>query len=111
MESKLIRNLDTLTQRDKIQFCISGALMFVGVIMLFVGLLIEPSGVIHNSVLIALVRLQHWQQRYLELMPFIQMHYKKLCRVSEQRTRQMNKANKNSSPFFCIFYYFCYIYL
>lgn len=53
MESKLIRNLDTLTQRDKIQFCISGALMFVGVIMLFVGLLIEPSGVIHNSVLIA----------------------------------------------------------
>ena len=53
MEGKLVRNLGTLTQRDKIQFVISGLLMFVGIIMLFVGMLIDPSGVIHNSVLIA----------------------------------------------------------
>lgn len=53
MESKLIRNLDTLTQRDKIQFAISSFLMFVGLLLLFIGLIMDPAGVIHNSVLIA----------------------------------------------------------
>lgn len=53
MESKLVKGLGTLTQRDKIQFLVSGLLMFVGIIMLFVGMLIDPAGVIHNSVLIA----------------------------------------------------------
>lgn len=53
MESKLIKNLDTLTQRDKIQFTISGALMFVGVVLLFVGMFVEPTGAIHQSVLVA----------------------------------------------------------
>lgn len=52
MEGKLIRNLDTLTQRDKIQFTISGILMFVGLILMFVGLLVPPAGQIHQSVLI-----------------------------------------------------------
>lgn len=52
MEGKLIKNLDTLTQRDKLQFIISGTLMFVGLILLFVGLLVPPAGQIHNSVLI-----------------------------------------------------------
>lgn len=53
MESKLIRNLDTLTPRDKIQFVISGALMLVGLLLLFIGMMVEPAGIIHNSVLIA----------------------------------------------------------
>lgn len=53
MEGKLVKNLGTLTQRDKIQFTISGLLMLVGIIMLFIGMLIDPAGVIHNSVLIA----------------------------------------------------------
>lgn len=53
MEGKLVKGLGTLTQRDKIQFVISGLLMLVGVVMLFVGLLIDPAGVIHNSVLVA----------------------------------------------------------
>lgn len=53
MEGKLIRNLDTLTQRDKIQFTISGILMLVGLVLLFVGLLVPPAGQIHNSVLVA----------------------------------------------------------
>lgn len=53
MESKLIKNLDTLTQRDKIQFTISGLLMFVGVVLLFVGMFVEPTGIIHQSVLVA----------------------------------------------------------
>lgn len=52
MEGKLIRNLDTLTQRDKLQFIISGTLMFVGLVLLFVGLIVPPAGQIHNSVLI-----------------------------------------------------------
>lgn len=53
MEGKLIKNLDTLTQRDKIQFTISGLLMAVGVILLFVGMFVEPTGIIHQSVLVA----------------------------------------------------------
>lgn len=53
MEGKLVKGLGTLTQRDKIQFTVSGLLMAVGIIMLFVGMLIDPAGVIHNSVLIA----------------------------------------------------------
>lgn len=52
MEGKLIRNLDTLTARDKIQFIISGVLMFVGLVLLFTGLIVPPAGQIHNSVLI-----------------------------------------------------------
>lgn len=52
MEGKLIRNLDTLTARDKIQFIISGILMSVGLILLFTGLIVPPAGQIHNSVLI-----------------------------------------------------------
>ena len=53
MEGKLVRNLGTLTQRDKIQFTISGLLMLIGIVLLFLGMLIEPTGIIHNSVLIA----------------------------------------------------------
>ena len=52
MEGKLIRNLDTLTARDKIQFAISGILMLVGIVLMFVGLLVPPAGQIHQSVLI-----------------------------------------------------------
>lgn len=53
MEGKIIKNLDTVTQRDKIQFIIAGGLMIVGVILLFVGMFVYPTGVIHQSVLIA----------------------------------------------------------
>lgn len=52
MEGKIIRNLGTLTPRDKIQFMISGVLMLVGIVLLFVGLLVPPAGQIHQSVLI-----------------------------------------------------------
>jgi cobalamin biosynthesis protein CobD/CbiB len=52
MEGKMIKNLDTLTPRDKIQFIISGVLMFVGLVLMFVGLLVPPAGQIHQSVLI-----------------------------------------------------------
>lgn len=53
MEGKIIKNLDTVTQRDKIQFIIAGGLMIVGVVLLFVGMFVDPTGVIHQSVLIA----------------------------------------------------------
>ena len=52
MEGKIIKNLGALTPRDKIQFIISGVLMLVGIILLFVGLLVPPAGQIHQSVLI-----------------------------------------------------------
>ena len=53
MEGKLIKNLDTVTSRDKIQFIIAGGLMLVGVVLLFVGMFVDPTGVIHQSVLVA----------------------------------------------------------
>lgn len=53
MEGKLIKNLDTLTPRDRIQFIISGMLMLAGLTLLFIGLFLDPPGVIHSSVLVA----------------------------------------------------------
>lgn len=49
----MLKKLDSVTPRDKIQFGIAICLMLVGCIMLFIGLLIEPQGQIHSSVLIA----------------------------------------------------------
>lgn len=49
----MLKKLDSVTPRDKIQFGIAICLMIVGCIMLFIGLLIEPQGQIHSSVLIA----------------------------------------------------------
>lgn len=52
MEGKLIKNLDTLTPRDKIQFTIAGILMAAGITLLFVGMFVDPTGIIHQSVLV-----------------------------------------------------------
>lgn len=49
----MLKKLDSVTPRDRIQFGIAIFLMVVGCIMLFIGLLIEPQGQIHSSVLIA----------------------------------------------------------
>lgn len=49
----MLKKLDSVTPRDKIQFGIAICLMLIGCIMLFIGLLIEPQGQIHSSVLIA----------------------------------------------------------
>lgn len=49
----MIKNLDTVTPRDKVQFGIAIGLMIFGCAVLLIGLLTPPSGQIHQSVLIA----------------------------------------------------------
>lgn len=49
----MIKNLDTVTPRDKVQFGIAIGLMIFGCVVLLIGLLTPPSGQIHQSVLIA----------------------------------------------------------
>lgn len=49
----MIKNLDTVTPRDKVQFGIAIGLMVFGCVVLLIGLLTPPSGQIHQSVLIA----------------------------------------------------------
>lgn len=49
----MIKKLDQITQRDKVQFSIAGLLMLFGCVMLMIGLFIEPQGVLHSSLLIA----------------------------------------------------------
>lgn len=49
----MIKKLDQITPRDKVQFTIAGLLMLFGCIMLIIGLFIEPQGQLHSSLLIA----------------------------------------------------------
>lgn len=49
----MIKRFDVVTPRDKVQFAIAVALMIFGAALLLIGLLAEPEGQIHNSVLIA----------------------------------------------------------
>jgi hypothetical protein len=49
----MIKNLDAVTPRDKVQFGIAIGLMVFGCVVLLIGLLTPPSGQIHQSVLIA----------------------------------------------------------
>ena len=92
MEGKLIKNLDTLTQRDKIQFCISGFLMFVGLVLLFVGLLVPPAGQIHNSVLIGFAEVATLAASVLGIDAIYTNALQKI--VSNIRTGDENNAEK-----------------
>lgn len=49
----MIKRFDVITPRDKVQFAIAVGLMIFGDALLMIGLLAEPEGQIHNSVLIA----------------------------------------------------------
>lgn len=49
----MIKNLDSVTPRDKVQFGMAIGLMVFGCILLFIGLITPPEGVIDNSVLVA----------------------------------------------------------
>ena len=49
----MLKKLDQITPRDKVQFGIAGGLMVFGCLMLMVGLFIEPAGQLHSSLLIA----------------------------------------------------------
>ena len=49
----MMKKLDEITPRDKVQFWIAGLLMLFGCVMLLVGLFIEPAGQLHSSLLIA----------------------------------------------------------
>lgn len=49
----MIKNLDSVTPRDKVQFGMAIGLMLFGCAMLLIGLLTPPEGQIHNSVLLA----------------------------------------------------------
>lgn len=49
----MIKKLDEITPRDKVQFTLAGLLMVFGCVMLMIGLWIEPAGQLHSSVLIA----------------------------------------------------------
>lgn len=49
----MIKSFGAITPRDKAQFSIAIGLMVFGGILLMIGLLAEPQGQIHQSVLIA----------------------------------------------------------
>lgn len=49
----MVKHFGVLTPRDKVQFAIAIGLMVFGGILLMIGLLAEPQGQIHQSVLIA----------------------------------------------------------
>lgn len=48
-----MNKLDTVTPRDKVQFSIAGGLMIIGCVLLIIGMIVPPVGVISSSVLIA----------------------------------------------------------
>jgi hypothetical protein len=49
----MMKHLDSVTPRDKVQFGMAIGLMLFGCIMLLIGVLTPPEGQIHSSVLIA----------------------------------------------------------
>lgn len=49
----MIKSMDEVTPRDKVQFGIAIGLMIFGSVVLLIGLLTPPEGQIHNSVLVA----------------------------------------------------------
>lgn len=49
----MIKSMDEVTPRDKVQFGIAIGLMLFGCVVLLIGLLTPPEGQIHQSVLIA----------------------------------------------------------
>lgn len=49
----MIKSMDEVTPRDKVQFGIAIGLMIFGCVVLLIGLLTPPEGQIHNSVLVA----------------------------------------------------------
>ena len=49
----MIKSMDSVTPRDKVQFGIAIGLMIFGCVVLLIGLLTPPEGQIHNSVLVA----------------------------------------------------------
>lgn len=49
----MIKSMDEVTPRDKVQFGIAIGLMLFGCVVLLVGLLTPPEGQIHQSVLVA----------------------------------------------------------
>lgn len=49
----MIKSMDSVTPRDKVQFGIAIGLMVFGCVVLLIGLLTPPEGQIHQSVLIA----------------------------------------------------------
>lgn len=49
----MMRNLDSVTPRDKVQFGMAIGLMVFGCAILLIGLIVPPEGQIHNSVLVA----------------------------------------------------------
>lgn len=49
----MIKSMDEVTPRDKVQFGIAIGLMVFGCIVLLIGLLTPPEGQIHQSVLVA----------------------------------------------------------
>lgn len=49
----MIKEMDSVTPRDKVQFGMAIGMMAFGCVILLVGLLTPPEGQIHNSVLVA----------------------------------------------------------
>ena len=49
----MIKSMNSVTPRDKVQFGIAIGLMVFGCVVLLIGLLTPPEGQIHQSVLIA----------------------------------------------------------
>lgn len=49
----MIKSMDEVTPRDRVQFGIAIGLMVFGCVVLLVGLLTPPEGQIHQSVLVA----------------------------------------------------------
>lgn len=49
----MIKSMDEVTPRDKVQFGIAIGLMVFGCVVLLIGLLTPPEGQIHQSVLVA----------------------------------------------------------
>lgn len=49
----MIKSMDEVTPRDKVQFGIAIGLMIFGCVVLLIGLLTPPEGQIHNTVLVA----------------------------------------------------------
>ena len=53
MKDKIMNKLGIVTPRDKVQFLIAGGLMIIGCVLLIIGMIVPPIGVISSSVLIA----------------------------------------------------------
>lgn len=93
----MIKSMDEVTPRDKVQFGIAIGLMVFGCIVLLFGLIVPPAGQIHQSVLIAFGEIATLAAGVLGIDAIYTNKLQKIVAElkSNEKTGNENKEQKN----------------